>query len=77
MYTKFRPIASSIVKKMNRQVKEKTEYLKRITNIKNILTHAKTMPVFFILFQERRSQNSGEKYAPSEQLTLPTFSADY
>ena len=53
---------------MKRQLNENTEYLKRITNMKNIFPQAKTMPVFFTFFQENRSQNSGEKYAAKEKL---------
>jgi len=60
---------------MNRQLNEKIEYLNRITNIKNIFTHANIIPVFFTLFHEKRSQNSGEKNAAKEKLLPAPLSA--
>jgi hypothetical protein len=61
---------------MNRQLSEKIEYLNRITSMKNILAQANNMPVFFTLLHEKRSQNSGEKYAAKEKLLPAPLSAD-
>jgi hypothetical protein len=60
-YTKLRPIANKVVKNMNRQAKENTEYLKKMTNMKNIFVDASTIPVFFLFFHVKRSDTSGEK----------------
>ena len=58
LYTKLRPMASNILKNTNRQLRDSTEYLNIITSMKNMLAQANIMPVFFILFQVKRSQNS-------------------